>query len=93
MYHTLPFVPLIPSDTAGPYVTETTNVLFADASERLKLEGDRLKKLAGNIPHYHPDIEGKNGEGSLSDVIKEISGQPEIEMVLMGGKSGRALEQ
>ncbi|QTE38855.1 universal stress protein [Mucilaginibacter gossypii] len=92
LYHTLRFIPLIPSDTAGPYVTETTSMLFADARERLSLEADHLKKLAGSVPHYHPDIEIKNGEGTLSDVIEEISGQREIEMVIMGGRSDSALE-
>lgn len=90
LYHTLPYIPLIPGDSAGPYVTE--GMLFEDSKERLMQEADKLREIAVMNPGCEVNVEEKNGEGKLADVIAELTADPAIEMVIMGGRSGGALE-
>ncbi len=92
LYHTLQSVPLIPGDSDDPYVAETAGVLFENSREHLQQEAERLEKLAGNSSYAVPDIENTNGDGSISDVIEKLSADPEIEMIIMGGRSGGAME-
>lgn len=92
LYHTLPYVPLIPSDSGGPYVAETTSILFEDSKERLMQEADQLREIAVMNPGSEVSIEERNGEGSLSDLIADLTADPAIEMVVMGARSGGALE-
>ncbi len=91
LYHTLPYIPLIPSDGGGPYVTETASMLFEDSEERLVQEADKLRDIAV-MTGCRVDIEEKNGEGTLNDVTAELTSGSDIEMVIMGGRSGGALE-
>lgn len=90
LYHTLSYIPLIPSDGAGPYVAETADMLFENSKERLILEADKLREI-GVIRGCHVSIVEKNGEGSLGEVIADLTSEPDIEMVIMGGRSGGAL--
>jgi nucleotide-binding universal stress UspA family protein len=92
LYHTLPYAPLIPSDSSGPYVTETASMLFENSKEYLTQEADKLREAAVMSPGFIVDIEQKNGDGSLGYVISKLTEQPAIEMVVMGGRSGGALE-
>lgn len=92
LYHTLPYVPLIPGNGGGPYVTETAGMLFEDSKERLIQEVDKLRETAVMTRGFHVDIGERNGEGILGDVIGELIAAPDIEMVIMGGRSGGALE-
>jgi len=92
LYHTLPYIPLIPSDSAGPYVTESASMLFEDSKERLIQEADKLREIDVMTQGSHVDINGRNGEGGLGDVIGGLTTEPDIEMVIMGGRSGDALE-
>lgn len=92
LYHTLPYIPLIPSDIGGPYVAETASILFEDSKERLIQEADRLRETAVITPGCAADIEEKNGEGSLGDAIADLTADPEIEMIIMGGRSGGAMD-
>lgn len=92
LYHTLPYIPLIPNDSGGPYMAATAGMLFEDSKERLMQEADKLREIAVMTPGQAVSIEEKNGEGRLGDVINELTADPEIEMVIMGGRSGGALE-
>lgn len=90
LYYILPYAPLIPSDTAGPYVTETTELLFEDSKERLAQEADRLREVA--VMTGNPaEIKGHHGEGNVGDIIADLTQAPEIKLVVMGGRSGGAL--
>lgn len=91
LYHTLPYIPLIPSDSSGPYVTETTTMLFEDSKERLIQEADKLREVAV-MRNYVIEISEKSAEGSLSDLIAELTEDPDVELVVMGGRSGGALD-
>jgi nucleotide-binding universal stress UspA family protein len=91
LYHTIPYIPLIPSDGGGPYVTKTASMLFDDSKERLIQEADKLREVAV-MRGCHVDIDEENGEGGLGEVITDLTGDPNIEMVIMGGRSGGALD-
>jgi len=92
LYHTLPYIPFIPSDSGGPYAAETVGVLFGASKERLMQEADKLREITVMTPVKAVNIQEKSGEGNLGDVINELTADPEIEMVIMGGRSGGALE-
>lgn len=87
LYYTMPYVPLIPSDSGGPYASAMADKLFDDSRERLHEEVEWLKGHSGNV-----SIIEKSGEGSLSEVITELTEDPDIEMVVMGGRMGGALD-
>lgn len=92
LYHTLPYIPLIPSDSGGPYVAEVASVLFEDSKDTLMQEADRLREVSVMTPGSAVNVETTNGEGSLSDVIAELTRPSEVVMVIMGGRAGGALE-
>ena len=91
LYHTLPYVPLIPNDNGGPYVAETASILFEDSKERLIQEADKLREVAV-IRDCYVNIDEKNGDGTLGDVIADLTDDSDIEMVVMGGRSGGTLD-
>lgn len=91
LYHTLPYIPLIPNDGGGPYVTETAGMLFEDSRERLQQEADKLRETAVMTLDRTANIQERNGEGNLSEVIHELSEEEGIGMIIMGGRSGSAL--
>ncbi|MCQ6961619.1 universal stress protein, partial [Mucilaginibacter aquariorum] len=91
LYHTLPYIPLIPSDSGGPYVTETATMLFEDSKERLIREADKLREVAA-MRGYAAEITERSGDGSLGDLITELTEDPDVELVVMGGRSGGALD-
>lgn len=91
LYHTLPFIPLIANDLE-PYVTEAPTLLFEDSKEHLTQEAEKLKMLAAAAGGLQAQIEYKTGEGTLADVISELSADADIELVVMGGRSGGAME-
>ncbi|SEO42942.1 universal stress protein [Mucilaginibacter sp. OK283] len=92
LYHTLPYIPLIPGDSGGPYVAETEKMLFEDSKERLIQEADKLREVSVMVMGHCLYIEERSGEGSLGGVIGNLTEEPDIEMVIMGGRSGGALE-
>jgi nucleotide-binding universal stress UspA family protein len=92
LYHALPFIPLIPSDSGGIYVNERARMLFEDSQERLSQEAADFRKRMADLPGRHPVIDTGNGEGALGDVIGDLTNDPNIEMVIMGGRSGGALD-
>lgn len=91
LYHTLPYIPLLPSDSGGPYMAETSSVLFEDSKERLIQEADKLREMAV-MKRIEVQIEEQNEEGSLGSHIEEITSGDKAELVIMGGRSGGALE-
>jgi nucleotide-binding universal stress UspA family protein len=90
--HSVLYVPVISDYTYGSYVTETADTLFNDSKEQLNKEAESLKSLALETAGYHPEITFTSGEGNLSDNIKALSGQQDIQLVVMGGRSGGALD-
>lgn len=92
LYHSTHYTPFIPSDVGGPYVTKTASMLLEDSRERLNKEVAALKHLASETAEIQPDFEYRNTEGSLRDLIVDTNGDAEIEMIVMGGSTGSALD-
>ncbi|MCR8557804.1 universal stress protein [Mucilaginibacter sp. BJC16-A38] len=92
LYHTVQYIPVVPDYNAGSYVTVTAGILFKDTEENLSREAASLRSLEQNFPGYQPRISYVNGEGDLSENIKALSGQQDIRLVVMGGRSGGALD-
>jgi nucleotide-binding universal stress UspA family protein len=92
LYHSVQSLPIVPDYSGGPYVTEAANILFNDCKEQLNKEAEPLRSLPIKTDGYHPKISCINGEGTLGDNIKELSGQQGIQMVIMGGRSGGLLD-
>lgn len=78
-------------DSGGPYMAETASVLFEDSKERLIGEADKLREVAV-MKGTEVNIEEMNAEGGLGSLIPEVTAGEEIELVIMGGRSGGALE-
>lgn len=89
LYHILPYIPVILSNSEGPLMTESTDILFEDSMEHLKKEADDLRQLCEKIAGCHTQIDCRNGDGSVADNVREMSGV--IDMVIMGGRSGGAI--
>jgi nucleotide-binding universal stress UspA family protein len=92
LYHTHSVIPLIASDGGGPYVAETATMLVEDSKETLSQEVDKLKMLAAAELGLPPIINYQIGEGDLADAIGELSAEPNVEMIIMGGSCGGAME-
>ena len=92
LYHTLPYIPLVPTDSDGSYVSGAERMLFDDNRERLMQETTALRMLAAKSKGRHIHIGFRNGDGDLGDVIGELTAETDIEMVIMGGRSGGAME-
>ncbi|MFD2872920.1 universal stress protein [Mucilaginibacter ximonensis] len=89
LYHILPYIPMILSNSAGPLMTESTDILFEDSIEHLNKEANELRQLCDKITGCHTRIDCLSGDGSLADNVREMSGA--IDMVIMGGRSGSAI--
>lgn len=88
LYHTMPYVPLIPSDGGGPYVTEVAHILTEDSQAKLAEVVTGLQQS----PDCHTQISQQSGEGGLGSQIAELTGPSDIELVVMGGRTGGALD-
>lgn len=91
LYHTLPYIPLILSNSEGPLVTESTNILFENTQEHINKEAEELRLLGNEIPGFQVSIDCQYSDGSLADNVCELTGRDDIFMVVMGGRSGSAL--
>lgn len=92
LYHTVQSIPVMPDFSGGPYVTEAADILFNDSKERLNKEAGSLQSVAVQANGYHPEISSTGGEGSLGVNIKMLSEPQDIRLVVMGGRSGGALD-
>jgi nucleotide-binding universal stress UspA family protein len=92
LYHSMQYVPVVPDYTYGSYVTETADLLFKESKEKLAEECKSLQSLSDTNLGYQPKVSSLSDEGALADHIKSISARPEISLVVMGARSGGALE-
>ena len=91
LYHIVPYIPVILSNSEGPLVTETTDMVFEDSLERLKKEAGDLEALGAKMSGCQTRIECRNGDDSLGENVRELTSGGEIDMVIMGGRSGGAI--
>lgn len=92
LYHSVQSLPVIPDYSGGAFVTEAADILFNDCKEQLNKEAESLRSVTIKTGGYHPKISCINDDGTLGDNIKKLSGQQDIQMVIMGGRSGGALD-
>lgn len=91
LYHTLPYIPFALSNSQGPLITESMDILFKDSAEQLKKEAGHLGAIGAKLG-YQTRIECKNGDGNLAENIRDLTFREDIDMVIMGGRSGGTLE-
>ncbi|MCC8426396.1 universal stress protein [Mucilaginibacter sp. UR6-11] len=92
LYHSVQYVPIVPEFTNGGMVAETNESLFKDSGLQLEQVAGSLQTLALPGEGYRPQIICENGEGSLAANIKELTARQDIRLVIMGGRSGGALD-
>jgi len=92
LYHSIQYVPLVTDYTYGTYITGTANTLFKESREKLTQEAESLQPMALRNNVYHPIIRCESGEGNLGANVKKITKKMDIIMVVMGGRSGGALD-
>lgn len=92
LYHSVQYVPIVPDFPNGGVITETNDILFKDSRVQLEQVTKVLKGLSLSRGKYHPEIFCENGEGSLAANVRELSSRQDIRLVVMGGRSGGALD-
>jgi len=92
LYHADNFVPVSPYYGGNPYVAETVMTTVNRDVEKLSKEAAALKLLVVNNQGYRPQISFSSDLGSLRDTISAVSGKRDVHLVVMGGRSGSALD-
>ncbi|MCD0487826.1 universal stress protein [Pedobacter sp. MC2016-14] len=92
LYHSVPFVPLLPDYNYGAYATEITEILFNESIEKLKKEVKILESINGKDSDYFPKINYQINEGRLENNLETLAEKWDISFVVMGGRSGRAID-
>lgn len=92
LYHSVQYVPFVNDYTYGSYVTETADSLFEESKEKLTKEVEALQPLTLQIPGFQPKINYESGEGYLGNNVNKLSGQEQISLIVMGGRTGGPLD-
>jgi len=92
LYHSIQYVPFVTDYTYGTYITGTADTLFKESREKLIQEAESLQPMANQNHAYRPKIRCGSGEGNLGANVKKVSNEMDISMVVMGGRSGWALD-
>lgn len=90
LYHAFTYIPMVLGNMEGPLIT--ADMLFQDSLEQLKKEAHRLNKLGAQIEGCQTHIDCKTGDGSLAENVRDLTLHEDIHMVVMGGRSGGALD-
>jgi nucleotide-binding universal stress UspA family protein len=91
LYHTLPYIPMALSNSEEPLVIESTDMLYESSQEQLKKEAGDLETLRTETAGRHIRIECKSGDGNLADNVLQLTSGEDIDMVIMGSRSGGAI--
>lgn len=92
LYHSVQYMPIVPDFANGNAITETNGTLRNECRQNLL---NAVKKLGQGFvatEGYHPKIAYESGEGNLGDNISLLTARQDIELVVMGGRSGGALD-
>ncbi len=88
-------MPILPpfGGSSGPWVIEDLVLREADCDKKLKQHAADLQKKvkARSDEHYIPFIEVQYGEGELSSNIETILHETDVELIVMGARSGSAI--
>ena len=92
LWYSLPYTALVVSDTAGPYVTETTRLLFEESRRSLRHKAYEMKQMASKTANCKTRIHYRCSDGNLGEIIGTLSAEKGIEMIVMGGRAGGAVD-
>lgn len=92
LYHSIQYVPIVPDLPGSNMITETNESLFKDSRLQLGQAAEALSLIPVPAERYQPQITCETGEGSLVANVRELTGNPAIRLVVMGGRSGGALD-
>lgn len=88
-------MPILPSygGSSGPWVVEELVLREEDCDKKLKQLAADLQKKVAALPyeHYTPSIAVQYGEGELSRNIETILQEIDVELIVMGARSGSAV--
>jgi len=88
-------MPILPSygGSGGPWVVEDLVLRETDCDKKLKQLAADLQKKVNALPaeHYRPTIAIQYGEGELSKNIETILQEIDLELIVMGARSGSAI--
>jgi nucleotide-binding universal stress UspA family protein len=88
-------MPILPSygGSSGPWVVEDLILREADCDKKLKQLAADLQKKVTTLPyqHYKPSIATQYGEGELSRNIETVLQEIDVELIVMGARSGSAV--
>jgi nucleotide-binding universal stress UspA family protein len=88
-------MPILPSygGSTGSWVVEDLVLREADCDQKLKQLATDLQKRVTALPveHYRPSIAVQYGEGELSENIETIQETLDVEMIVMGARSGSTI--
>jgi nucleotide-binding universal stress UspA family protein/ribosomal protein S27AE len=89
LYYTYHMAPVTPYYTGGPYVPEAVSVFEEESNKELKELSEKLKKqMEGINDEYRPSVLIQTGEGDLGENVKDLLKQKDIELIVMGSRTG-----
>jgi len=92
LYHSIQYMPIVPDFANGSLVTETNDIIFNDSEQTLLNAAKELEAHAAEPDSYQPKINCESGEGNLGYNIRAFTARADIQMVVMGGRSGGTLD-
>lgn len=93
LYNTYLGQPIVPQYAGGPWVPEQL-MWEEESNEKLALQKNELETLIARLPPQErpPSIACQRGEGNLGGNVEAFCERHDIEMVVMGARSGSTLE-
>lgn len=93
LYHSYHLLPVTPYYASGQYVGDSAGVLAEESKTN-------LDKLAASLPgsasqrdsSYKPEILSQSGEGKLGDHVQILLKQKDIELIVLGARSGGVID-
>jgi len=89
LFHSLKLEPISPYYGGGAFVSETGQLMSEESKEKLSELCEALRDRASNKSIV---IEELTGEGNLGDFIGTMTKKEQFELIVMGARSGGALE-
>lgn len=89
LYYTYHLAPVTPYYTGGPYVPEAVSVFEEESNKELNELSQKLKQqMEGLNDEDRPSVHIQTGEGDLGENVKDLLKQKDIELIVMGSRTG-----
>ncbi|MCQ6959139.1 universal stress protein [Mucilaginibacter aquariorum] len=93
LYHTSQVIPITPYDGGGPYAGELTSIYTEEGKEKMTKHSAKLKEFVKRLnPESRLSIHHLQGDGGLGPNIKDLLKHNDIELIIMGARSGSYLD-